>query len=330
MTVIELAATHAVARIGLLLLVFTVVALAAFALLSSLSRRLAFRSQLQRLAERQPIGHAGQATASLRSRVASGTWARLVARVEAAGLSLADTKSERLSAKLKAAGFMSPAAPRIFTLIRLGMIILLPLLYLLSAYSGGEPPSLLRLYMFGSLFALLGLYLPNLVVQARADRRRQAIVNGFPDCLDLMLVCVESGLGIEAAIERVGREIVLSHPLIAELFSMASLQTRAGSSREDAFRKMAETAGVDEIRSFTTLLIQSDKLGTSISTTLRIYAAEMREKRRMRAEEKAHRLPVLISIPLVACMLPTMIGVLMLPAAVNVVRVIMPQLNGGR
>lgn len=331
MTVIELAATHAAARIGLLLLVFAVVALAAFALLSSVSRRLAFRSQLQKLAaERQPIAHVGQAAASLRSRVASGTWARLVARVEATGLNLDDTKSERLSAKLKAAGFTSPAAPRIFTLIRLGMIILLPLLYLLSAYSGGEPPSLLRLYLFGSLFALLGLYLPNLVVQARADRRRQAVVNGFPDCLDLMLVCVESGLGIEAAIERVGREIVLSHPLIAELFSMASLQTRAGSSREDAFRKLAETAGVDEIRSFTTLLIQSDRLGTSIATTLRIYAAEMREKRRMRAEEKAHRLPVLISIPLVACMLPTMIGVLMLPAAVNVVRVIMPQLNGGR
>ena len=87
-------------------------------------------------------------------------------------------------------------------------------------------------------------------------------------------------------------------------------------------------SGVDEIRSFTTLIIQSDKLGTSIASTLRIYAEEMREKRRMRAEEKAHRLPVLISIPLVACMLPTMIGTLMLPAVVMVVRQIFPMMLG--
>ena len=92
---------------------------------------------------------------------------------------------------------------------------------------------------------------------------------------------------------------------------------------------MGESAGVDEIKSFATLLIQSDKLGTSIATTLRVYAAEMREKRRMRAEEKAHRLPVLISIPLVVCMLPVMIGVLMLPAIMRVVRQLAPALAGG-
>jgi tight adherence protein C len=139
-----------------------------------------------------------------------------------------------------------------------------------------------------------------------------------------MLVCVEAGLGIEAAMDRVGREMVISHPLVAELLSLTTLQLRAGASREDAFRRLGEVAGVDEIRSFTTLLIQSDKLGTSMSATLRVYAAEMRERRRMRAEEKAHRLPVLISIPLVVCMLPTMIGVLMLPAAIRVMRDILP------
>jgi tight adherence protein C len=94
-------------------------------------------------------------------------------------------------------------------------------------------------------------------------------------------------------------------------------------------RRMADRIQVDEIRSFSTLLIQSDKLGSSIGTTLRIYASEMREKRRMRAEEKAHRLPVLLSIPLVACMLPVMIGVLMLPAGIRVIRQILPVLAGG-
>ena len=107
------------------------------------------------------------------------------------------------------------------------------------------------------------------------------------------------------------------------------LELRAGRSHEDALRRMADRAGADDIRAFATLLIQSIKLGSSIAQTLRTYASEMREKRRLRAEEKAHRLPVLISIPLVACMLPTMIGVLMLPAAIRVIRAILPALSGG-
>jgi tight adherence protein C len=123
--------------------------------------------------------------------------------------------------------------------------------------------------------------------------------------------------------------MVLSHPLIAEMLSVATLHLRAGASREDAFRKMAEVASVDEIRSFTTLIIQSDKLGTSIATTLRVYASEMRERRKLRAEERAHRLPVLISIPLVVCMLPVMIGVLMLPAVVRLVKSVFPMMMGG-
>jgi tight adherence protein C len=143
-----------------------------------------------------------------------------------------------------------------------------------------------------------------------------------------MLVCVEAGLGLESAFSRVGMEITTSHPLLAEQFGAVVLELRAGRSREDALRRMADRAGVDEIRAFSTLLIQSTKLGSSLAQTLRIYAAEMREKRRMRAEEKAHRLPVLISIPLVACMLPVMIGVLMLPAAIRVVRTLVPALGG--
>ena len=171
--------------------------------------------------------------------------------------------------------------------------------------------------------------LPSLFITAKADRRREAVVNGFPDALDLMLVCMEAGLGIEAALDRVTREIARSHRLVATLLGTAVLQLRAGATREEAFRRMADAAGVDEIRSFTTLLIQSDKLGTSVSATLRVYAEEMREKRRMRAEEKAYRLPVLISIPLVVFMLPTMIGVIMLPAGVRMVRDIFPMMTGG-
>jgi tight adherence protein C len=143
------------------------------------------------------------------------------------------------------------------------------------------------------------------------------------------LVCVEAGLGMEAAFDRVGREMVDSHPLVSQLLSMVTLELRAGSTREEALRNMADRAQVDEIRSFSTLLIQSDKLGSSVGETLRVYATEMRERRRMRAEEKAHRLPVLLSVPLVAFMLPVMIGVLMLPAVIRVIREVVPNLGGG-
>jgi tight adherence protein C len=324
---ITLLADNPMLRWLLLLVVFGLFALLAAYAASALLRRSATRSQLQQISTATPgLGQAP--TQRLRSREVEGAWAKMAKAVEEAGLNLADTNSERLTEKLRAAGFTSPSAPRIFTLVRLVMIFVIPVGYVLLAYSSGEPPSFTKLYLVGSGLAVLGLMLPSIYIQARADRRKEAIVNGFPDCLDLLLVCVESGLGLEAAMDRVGREMVISQPLVAELLSITTLQLRAGATREEAFRKLADSAQVDEIRSFTTLLIQSDKLGTSISTTLRIYAAEMREKRRMRAEEKAHRLPVLISIPLVACMLPTMIGTLMLPAIVMVVREIFPLMLG--
>ena len=317
----ELAATNSIARLAILLLIFGLVMVAAFVAMTFVSRRAAIRSELRELTANHLLVPGG--AESLRASNDTA-WSRLADSIERAGLNLADTKSDKLRSKMLAAGFRSPSAPRLYTLIRLILVFALPLGYVLLAYSGDEPPSFFKVYLIGSLLALLGLYVPNLYVQAKADRRREEIVNGFPDCLDLILVCVEAGLGIESAMDRVGREMVHSHPLVAELLSVTTLQLRAGASREDAFRRMSDTAGVDDIRSFTTLLIQSDKLGTSVSTTLRVYASEMREKRRMRAEEKAHRLPVLISIPLVVCMLPTMIGTLMLPAAIRVVREILP------
>lgn len=322
---LEIIAGNGAIRIVTLLVVFFITALVSFAGVAAFNRRVAVRSRLDQF--RTTTSTLIHAT-SLRARQNDSAWARLAAAVEAAGLDLTDTKNERLTHKLRTAGYTSPAAPRIYTLTRLVMIFLLPVAYIALAYSSAQPPSFMELYLIGSALALLGLYLPSLYVQAKADRRHLEIVNGFPDCLDLMLVCVEAGLGIEAAMDRVGREMVKSHPLVSELLSITTLQLRAGASREEAFRKLADAASVDDIRSFTTLMIQSDKLGTSVSATLRVYAAEMREKRRMRAEEKAHRLPVLLSIPLVACMLPTMIGVLMLPAVVMVVRAVIPMMRG--
>ncbi len=255
-------------------------------------------------------------------------WTRLADQIEKAGLNLSDTKGDALRAKLIAAGFESPAAPRIFTLTKVLMILLLPSIYVFLFVVNEPTPNYLKIYIVGAFAALLGMVLPSLFITAKADRRSEAIRNGFPDSLDLILICVEAGLGLEAALDRVGREMIDSHPLVARLLSTATLQLRAGAPREVAIRAMGEQSCVDEVRSFATLLIQSDRLGTSISQTLRVYASEMREKRQMRAEEKAHRLPVVISIPLVICMLPTMIGVLMLPGMVRVVRELLPALGG--
>lgn len=322
---LELVISNWLARSLILLVLFALVVAGAVYAINWASRRRVAVRQLARIGAHEKAEFSN----SVLEQEREGRWARIANAIEKSGINLTDTGNDKLQKSLKAAGYRGAAAPRVYTLLRIVLVFLLPGLFLFVVATSAEPPSVGKIYLISAVAALLGFFLPALVVQAKADRRRTAIINGFPDSLDLLLVCVEAGLGLEAAMDRVGREIATTHPLVSELFTETTLMMRAGASREDAMRRMSENAGVDEIRSFATLLIQSDKLGTSISTTLRIYAAEMREARRMRAEEKAHRLPVLISIPLVACMLPTMIGVLILPAAVSVVREVLPAMTGG-
>lgn len=323
---IELFSANPILRTLLLLALFSVVAGLAYGVVQSLTARQVLRRRLQ---EAQPHGGSQELRSSLRVQTVESTWLRIVNSIEANGLSLVDTQDASVRRQLVAAGFDAPHAPRVYTLVRLGLVIGLPLLAALFFWSIGASPSVVKLYFTLVIAAAIGLYLPSLLIRIRADRRRQELINGFPDALDLLLVCVEAGLGLEAAFARVGMEMTTSHPRLAEQFGAVVLELRAGRPHEDALRRMADRAGADDIRAFATLLIQSIKLGSSISQTLRTYASEMREKRRLRAEEKAHRLPVLLSIPLVACMLPTMIGVLMLPAAIRVVRAIIPTLGGG-
>jgi len=314
--------TNSLARMSLLALVFALVIFVVISFGRISSRRIETRQNIQQIA-----GGGVKRRDSLQDKRTSA-WSDLAERLERAGLNLSDTQGDVLRDKLLAAGYTSPSAPKIFTLVRLILIFAVPLLMLAYLQATGSQIGGMKLLFYGALAALLGLYLPNLIVSARADRRREAITNGFPDCLDLMLVCVEAGLGLEASMDRVGREMVQSHPLIAGILLEVTLQLRAGARREDALRRMGEKSGVVEIKSFATLLIQSDKLGTSVADTLRVYSAEMREKRRMRAEERAHRLPVLISIPLVVNMLPTMIGVLMMPGLIRVFRELLPAMGG--
>jgi tight adherence protein C len=320
---IELLTDNPLLKYALLLSLFALVAAIAFFTATAISERQIAR---QRLAQAGTSSELTVAAGSLRSDRVESAWLNLVDRIEKTGLSLVDTKDKKVRQLLFAAGYTAPYAPRVYTLVRLLGVFVLPALVLFQFWVRGTSPTLTVLYFSVVIAAAIGLFLPLLVVRAKAGQRQQEIINGFPDALDLMLVCVEAGLGLEAAFARVGMEMTDSHPRIAEQLGTVVLELRAGRNREDALRRLADRAGADEIRAFATLLIQSTKLGSSVAQTLRIYASEMRERRRLRAEEKAHRLPVLLSIPLVACMLPVMIGVLMLPAAIRVMRAILPAL----
>jgi tight adherence protein C len=261
---------------------------------------------------------AGGGAPTLRSDTSNNLWARLVTEVESRGISLHDDKAAVLQERLTLAGYNQPYAVRAFVLIRTTLTLIFPALTYSFLIASGSTMVGTKFYLVVLGSALLGLYLPNVIVSGRADRRMTEILNGFPDALDLMLVCVEAGLGIDACFARVGEEIVNLHPRLAELFAGVSLELRAGRPRADALKNMARKSGVQEIQSFATLVIQSDKLGASIGQALKVYAAEMREGRRMRAEEKAHRLPVLLSVPMVVFLLPVVVGSLGLPAAIQI------------
>ena len=321
---LEFATSNWIIRALILLLIFGAVAAVVLFVSSATTRRMRVSRELAALG-----GDGGAAQETLTRQRSEGAWARMVKRIESAGFNLSDTAESEIATQLKAAGYISQSAPRVYTLGRLILIFALPGIWLLASWARTEPPTVWQLYIGSAVLMIMGAYLPNLFIRAKADRRREEIVNGFPDSLDLMLVCVEAGLGLESALDRVGRELATTHPRISEMLTESTLLMRAGASREDALRKLGETASVDEIKSFATLLIQSDKLGTSLATTLRVYSAEMREARRLRAEEKAHRLPVLLSIPLVVFMLPTMIGVIILPALVMTIREVLPAMARG-
>ncbi len=322
---VDFIANNEIARFAVLALVFIVV----LGVVAYVTRYFSERAEVQKQIAKIGTGPTEQLRTGRLVEARNSAWLGLLEKIEKSGLSLADTRGDKLRKQLVAAGFTANHAPRVYTLTRIVLVFVLPIFFFVVVSLTEQDLSILQLYFLGVLFAAIGLFLPNLYISAKASRHEEMVRRGFPDCLDLMLVCVEAGLGLEAAMDRVGREMIASHPKISALLSLATLEMRAGASRDDALRKMGDMSGVDEIRSFSTLLIQSDKMGTSVAETLRVYADEMREKRRLRAEEKAHRLPVLISIPLVVCMLPTMIGVLMIPGVVRAVRTLFPALSGG-
>jgi tight adherence protein C len=304
-------------NIAILVLVFAAVVLGVMAVAPMFRPKVDLAGRLSTTGG-AAVSVAGSPSQSLRNDTTMSIWARLVAEVESRGLSLDSDKAPLVQERLAMAGYHQPYAVRAFVLARTVLALALPVIAYSAVMLSGTAMSTSKLYMTIVGAAAVGLYLPNFIVSSRADRNRTETLNGFPDALDLMLVCVEAGLGVDACFARVGQEIVNLHPRLARLFAGVSLELRAGRARADALKNMAKKSGVPEIQSFATLVVQSDKLGASIGQALKVYAGEMREARKMRAEEKAHRLPVLMSVPLVVFLLPTMVGVLGLPAYIQI------------
>lgn len=216
------------------------------------------------------------------------------------------------------AGFFNPAALAWYYLARVALAIGLPGIAFLTIRLGGYDVTGTRMLMtlFGA--ATAGLVLPSFYLSRRAKKLQRQCQEGFPDFMDLMVVCAEAGISLEAAIERVSREIAQNYRYLGVSLHMASLELRAGRPLIEAFQNLAGRLGIEEAHNLGSLLQQSEELGTSLSDALRVYSDEMRDKRMSRAEEKAHALPAKMAVPLTMFVFPTILIVILLPAYVRV------------
>jgi tight adherence protein C len=234
----------------------------------------------------------------------------------------------RLRASLATAGYRSPRVTVIFLGTRIFLAILLGLTFLVfgSEIMDGKEPMYFPIVLIGVM--VMGFYFPQLWLSNTINKRKERLVNGFPDALDLMVVCVEAGLGLDQAISRVGHEVKQGHPDLGDEFILLNLELRAGLSREQGLRNLVNRTDLDDIRSLVALLIQTDRFGTSIGQALRVHSDSMRLKRRLKAEERGAQLPVKLMIPLILFIFPALMVVIIGPGAISLMRNLLPAMGG--
>ncbi len=262
------------------------------------------------------LGDGPGAEAGIASEYAS--LQRLVRYIETT-FSGGDPHEKRLiRVQLVQAGFFDQRGVAIFFASRLAMALVLGLGAL--AVSPFLPIELAgaQKWLATGAFGIIGYFAPTLYIKRRIASRADQHRMGFPDFMDLMVVCAEAGLSMEAAIERIARELVEGYPSLAENLYMVSLEIRAGKSFTEALERMGERLAIEEATMLATLLQQSAELGTSLSQSLKVYSDEMRNKRMSRAEEKAYALPAKLVVPLTLFVFPVLIVTLMYPAVVRV------------
>ena len=233
-------------------------------------------------------------------------------------------EKEMSSARLKMmqAGYRSKSAVRTFHAAQFGLALtMLTFGVLLVLAKGGADEmgnTATILWMTGPAF--VGYYAPRYWIERRRQARMQEITEGFPDSLDMMLVCVEAGQSLDQSILRVSKEMRTGYPALAEEFEIVNHEVKAGKDRVNVLKDMSERCGVDDVRSFVTVLIQSATFGTSIADALRVYAAEMRDKRVMRAEEKANVLPTKLTLGTMLLTVPPLLIILLGPSVHSIVQ----------
>ena len=226
----------------------------------------------------------------------------------------------KLQQRLVTAGYRTHEAIAVFFGIRLGCALLI---FALLATPIVMKPNLL----VALVGCAIGYLLPSMALGRLAKRRQHRIRLGLPDALDLLVVSVEAGLGLDQAIQRVGAELDFAHPELSEELRLINLELRAGKGRVDALRNLAERTGVDDIVSLVAMLVQTDKFGTSVAQSLRVHSDTVRTKRRQRAEEAAAKTGVKMVFPLVFCIFPAIWVVTIGPAVIKFIQVLVPLAN---
>ncbi len=227
------------------------------------------------------------------------------------------------------AGYRASSAPALFFAAKTILTVALPgLLILYVGVSGITFKSNNMFLLLLIVLAAIGYFLPNALLARQVAYRKREIFESFPDAIDLMTVCVEAGLGLDAAIGRVGEEMRMKSPILADELHLVNLELRAGSTRARALRNLALRTGVEEVDNLVAMLIQADRFGTSVADSLRVHSDTLRNKRRLRAEEAAAKLPIKLLFPLIFCIFPSMLLVLLGPAFISIYRVLLPTMAG--
>lgn len=248
---------------------------------------------------------------------------RTVRRIGEAVQPKLDTNASKTRLRLLRAGYSGEYDPMTFFGTKAMLAVFLLLCFAVSMIAALPALPARKFLALLALAAMIGFYLPDYFLYWRTRDKKKKIFEGFPDALDLLVVCVEAGMGLDAAIKRVGDEIALKNKILSDEFKVLSLELRAGKSRAEALRNLALRTDVEDVSSLVTLLIQTDRFGTRVAQALRIHSEAMRTKRYQRAEEVASKLPVKILFPLVLFILPGLVATLMGPAIIKFYRIIL-------
>ncbi|MGV2290617.1 type II secretion system F family protein [Trinickia sp. YCB016] len=233
-----------------------------------------------------------------------------------------------LRVRLMNAGWRSPSAAGVYFAAKTLLALALPLISLiwLARTSLTEEPINLSAILIG--LGGLGYYIPTIVLTRCVQSRQRTVMEDFPDALDLLTVCVEAGLSFDAGLLKVADEIKLRSKVVANELDLTILEMRSGFAKEKALRNLAIRTGVEDIDSFCAMLIQAERFGTSIGNSLRVLSDTLRTRRRMRAEEKAAKIALKLLFPLIFCIFPALLTVILGPAFIHIYRVLLPTMAG--